>query len=165
MKHLFTLILFLMVSVSSSFATDKPLEVKFDLQQVSKEAGIDLSGMYNLTVEDFLALSPSKIKAKTGKKLSFKEAIALKAAQKKIKKEFSTNAPGGAGSGKTQLAAFLLCFFLGFLGVHRFYMGYVGIGIIQLLTLGGCGIWALIDLVMIITGDLKTKSGEDLEPW
>jgi|GEM_PF-1383618 len=165
MKHLITLVFFLMVSLSSSFATDTPLAVKVDLQQISKDAGIDLSGIYNLTVEDFLALSPSKIKAKTGQKLSFKEAIALKAAQKKIKKEFSKNAPGGAGSGKTQLAAFLLCFFLGCFGIHRFYMGYVGIGIVQLLTLGGCGIWALIDLVMIITGDLKTKSGEDLEPW
>ncbi len=62
--------------------------------------------------------------------------------------------------GKSQLVAVLLCFFFGIIGVHRFYLGYIGIGIIQLLTLGGCGIWALIDLIMIITGDLKPKNGD-----
>jgi TM2 domain-containing membrane protein YozV len=60
---------------------------------------------------------------------------------------------------KSQLTALLLCFFLGGLGIHRFYLGYTAIGIIQLLTLGGCGIWALIDLIMIITGDLKPNGG------
>jgi len=50
--------------------------------------------------------------------------------------------------------ALLLCIFLGFLGAHRFYMGYTLIGVIQLLTLGGLGIWSLIDLIRIITGSL-----------
>ncbi len=62
--------------------------------------------------------------------------------------------------GKSQIVALLICFFIGALGIHRFYLGYTGIGIIQLLTLGGCGIWALIDLIMIITGDLKPNGGE-----
>lgn len=61
---------------------------------------------------------------------------------------------------KSQIIAFLLCFFLGSMGIHRFYLGYIGIGVIQLLTLGGLGIWALIDLIRIITGDLKPKNGE-----
>ncbi len=60
--------------------------------------------------------------------------------------------------GKSQLVALLLCFFVGYLGIHRFYLGYTTEGIIQLLTGGGCGIWALIDLIRIITGDLKPKS-------
>jgi hypothetical protein len=50
--------------------------------------------------------------------------------------------------------AFILCFFLGTFGIHRFYLGYPLIGVLQILTLGGLGIWALIDLVRIATGDL-----------
>ena len=62
--------------------------------------------------------------------------------------------------GKSQLIALLLCGFIGSLGIHRFYLGYTWQGIVQLLTLGGCGIWALIDFIRIITGDLKPKDGE-----
>ncbi len=62
-------------------------------------------------------------------------------------------------SGKSQVTALLLCVFLGGLGIHRFYLGYTWQGIVQLLTLGGLGIWALIDLVRIITGDLQPKDG------
>lgn len=57
----------------------------------------------------------------------------------------------------------LLCFFLGVLGVHRFYVGKVGTGIIQLLTLGGLGIWALIDLIMIICGTFTDKNGAKIK--
>jgi len=62
-------------------------------------------------------------------------------------------------SQKDWLTTLLLCVFLGGLGVHRFYTGHTGIGIVQLLTVGGCGIWALIDLVMIITGSFKDANG------
>lgn len=68
-----------------------------------------------------------------------------------------------AGGGKSQLIALILVILVGGLGIHRFYLGYTTIGIIQLLTAGGCGIWALIDLVRIITGDLKPKDGEYAE--
>lgn len=64
-----------------------------------------------------------------------------------------------AGSGKSQVAALLLVLFLGGLGIHRFYLGYTWQGVVQLLTLGGLGIWALIDLIRIITGDLQPKNG------
>lgn len=73
---------------------------------------------------------------------------------KKVNKKSATE-----GAGKSQLVALLLAIFVGVLGIHRFYLGYIGIGVIQLLTLGGCGVWALIDLIMIITGDLKPKGG------
>lgn len=64
---------------------------------------------------------------------------------------------------KSYIKAALFCFFLGSFGVHRFYTGYTGIGIAQILTFGGFfGIWPSIDLLSIVFGNYKTKSGEEL---
>ena len=60
-------------------------------------------------------------------------------------------------NGKSQRRAAWLCACLGYLGVHRFYLGYVGIGIIELLTFGGFSIWAIIDFIRIEEGTLKPK--------
>ena len=57
------------------------------------------------------------------------------------------------------LITILLCWFLGILGVHRFYTGHITIGVIQLLTLGGCGIWVLIDFIMLLLGNFKDAEG------
>lgn len=57
------------------------------------------------------------------------------------------------------IVALLLSIFVGTLGVDRFYMGLIGTGILKLLTMGGCGIWWLIDLILIATNNLK--DGED----
>jgi TM2 domain-containing membrane protein YozV len=65
-------------------------------------------------------------------------------------------------SPKSKIIAILLCVFLGGLGIHRFYLGYTVIGVIQLLTIGGCGIWALVDLVLIAIGSLNDKDGQPL---
>lgn len=62
------------------------------------------------------------------------------------------------------MVALILVALVGGLGIHRFYLGYTTIGIIQLLTLGGCGIWALIDLIRIITGDLGPADGNAYDP-
>lgn len=88
-----------------------------------------------------------------GSKLTLTQKLGLKLMNKKMNKKF-------AGGGKSQVTALLLVIFLGGLGIHRFYLGYTWQGIVQLLTLGGLGIWALIDLIRIITGDLKPKDGE-----
>lgn len=70
---------------------------------------------------------------------------------------------------KSFLATCLLCFLLGITGAHRFYTGYIGIGIVQfLLLLSGIGIpfaviWALIDLISIVNGSYKTKDGTELQ--
>lgn len=98
----------------------------------------------------FLRMTPAEYRKLTGKKLSFPQKIALKLTQKKMK----------SSGGKDQLIAAILCFAIGIFGVHRFYLGYTGIGILQILTLGGLGIWALIDLIRILLGDLKPKGGE-----
>jgi TM2 domain-containing membrane protein YozV/RNA polymerase subunit RPABC4/transcription elongation factor Spt4 len=66
---------------------------------------------------------------------------------------------GIQGEGKDWLTTLLLCFFLGFLGVHRFYTGHTAIGVVQLLTLGGCGIWTLVDFIIIIVGNFKDAKG------
>lgn len=66
------------------------------------------------------------------------------------------------GPGKDWLTTLLLCIFLGVIGVHRFYTGHTVIGVIQLLTFGGCGIWTLIDLITIITGSYHDSAGYPL---
>lgn len=68
-------------------------------------------------------------------------------------------------SDRSRLAAALLCFFLGVLGVHRFYVGKVGTGVLQLLTAGGLGIWWLVDLILIIVGSFRDKRERVLLNW
>jgi TM2 domain-containing membrane protein YozV len=65
-------------------------------------------------------------------------------------------------SDKSYMAAFLFALLLGVFGVDRFYMGEIGTGILKLFTLGGCGIWALIDTVLLLAGVRKDKFGRDL---
>ena len=67
-------------------------------------------------------------------------------------------------SPKGFVPAILLCFFLGGLGVHRFYVGKIGTGILMLITLGGLGIWTLIDFVMIVVGAFRDSEGRLIKP-
>lgn len=76
-------------------------------------------------------------------------------------------APNSAAAGKVSkkewLPTLLLCFFLGVFGFHRFYVGKVGTGVLQLLTFGGLGIWSFIDFIMIIIGSFKDAEGLPLK--
>ncbi|MEY9980187.1 TM2 domain-containing protein [Lysinibacillus sp. RC79] len=67
-------------------------------------------------------------------------------------------------SEKNYIVMILLCFFLGSLGIHRFYAGKIGTGILMIITLGGLGIWTLIDFIMIIIGKFKDKEGMEIKP-
>jgi hypothetical protein len=65
----------------------------------------------------------------------------------------------GLFSQKEWLTTILLSFFVGWLGIDRFYLGYTGLGILKLITFGGFGIWYIIDLILIVTGNLKDSQG------
>lgn len=60
------------------------------------------------------------------------------------------------------ILASMLSLFLGVLGVDRFYLGYIGLGILKLITFGGFGVWYVIDLILIITGALRANDGTPL---
>jgi TM2 domain-containing membrane protein YozV len=68
-------------------------------------------------------------------------------------------------SSKSRLVALLLCIFVGSLGIHRFYAGKTGTGILWLFTLGLCGIGTLVDLIMIIVGSFTDSQGNAITNW
>ncbi len=96
--------------------------------------------------------APAKMKKKEKKEK--KENRVLK--PKKEKKENSALKP------KNKLTAILLSVFAGTLGVDRFYLGYTTLGVVKLLTVGGLGVWTIIDLIMICTDQLRPADGS---PW
>ena len=63
---------------------------------------------------------------------------------------------------KQKNVALILSILLGELGIDRFYLGYTGLGILKLLTVGGFGLWWLIDIILIATDRMKTSTGEAL---
>ena len=71
----------------------------------------------------------------------------------------------GHVSERSRLAAALMAFFLGWLGVHRFYVGKIGTAILMVITVGGFGIWATIDLIMILVGAFTDEAGRPLREW
>lgn len=70
-----------------------------------------------------------------------------------------------SASSKRILPVFLLCWFFGVFGVHRFYVGKVGSGIAMLLTLGGLGIWWLVDFIVILCGNFTDDQGHKINLW
>lgn len=75
------------------------------------------------------------------------------------------DAMGRPISPRSRTIAAVLAFFLGVLGIHRFYVGKVGTGVAQILTLGGLGVWTLIDFIMILVGSFKDKEERVLATW
>lgn len=73
-----------------------------------------------------------------------------------------TSSSSADGDQRQWLITLLLALFLGGFGGHRFYTGHIGTGIAQLLTMGGCGLWALYDIIMILTDNFQDAQGRDL---
>lgn len=75
-------------------------------------------------------------------------------------------------SSKSFIATWLFALVFGSLGIDRFYLGKIGTGLLKLITLGGFGLWTLIDLIMVLAGATRDKQGLPLErpkspllPW
>ena len=126
-------------------------------------------GYSSQNIENFASLELNKetLEKSFGRKLTFREKFAFHFAKKKINKHSnngknlkSEETGAGKTTGKLQIVAFLLCLFLGLLGVHRFYLGYTLMGVIYILTLGLFGIGWLIDLILLIIPNGLTPKGE-----
>jgi TM2 domain-containing membrane protein YozV len=66
---------------------------------------------------------------------------------------------------KSRLVVTLLAWFLGVFGAHRFYLGKIGTALLMLFTLGGLGIWALVDFVFAVAGIMEDKEGRQIKNW
>lgn len=153
------------IEIKTSIATVEPVQEisrTFTDERIPETAEI-VTASTSSNFQTYEYVSPlAKIgltSVKSTQKLSKKELRKMKRTAKKVAKEMPVDTDSSESSGKSQLAALLLCFFLGALGIHRFYLGYYGIGVIQLLTLGGLGIWTLIDFILILIGNLGPKDG------
>lgn len=132
------------------------------VKKVEKQAAV-FAEKLNTALKDgnelkFKDIKEMAVEAK-GEKLTMKEKIGLKVFGKKIQNLSKANDVQQANGEKSQVVALVLGLLLGGLGIHRFYLGYTWQGVVQLLTAGGCGIWALIDIIRIATGDLGPKDG------
>jgi len=68
-------------------------------------------------------------------------------------------------SDKSRLITLVLCLVVGMFGVHRFYVGKVGTGILQIVTFGGLGIWWIADVIMILLGGFTDGAGRPVKIW
>lgn len=104
--------------------------------------------------------------SKCGKELHEEAVICTGCGCSTEKFKGANNSFNANASPKSRLVAILLCFFLGVLGVHRFYVGKVGTGLLWLFTCGGFfGIGYLVDIIMIACGSFTDKEGKFLTNW
>lgn len=70
----------------------------------------------------------------------------------------------GVFSSRSWVVALVLSVIVGSIGVDRFYVGHIGLGILKLITLGGFGVWWLIDLILFAVGQIKDSDGLPVVP-
>lgn len=92
-------------------------------------------------------------------------AIACPACGAQQAKSLLTPGNGVSASEKRILPVFLLCWFFGLFGIHRFFVGKIGTGFLMLCTFGGLGIWWLIDFIIIVCGNFTDKDGNQINLW
>src|SRR5574344_1789941 len=99
---------------------------------------------------------------KCGAKMSSEAEFCPQCGAKQNAKEttFSNYQPNKIN--KEWLISLILCVLVGELGVHRFYNGKIGTGILQLITIGGLGIWTLIDIIMIVLERFTDRNGQPM---
>ena len=122
---------------------------------VSNYAEAALKATQQTTISSTSTEVASVLATKAGKKSSNEVVKSATVAKQVVK-----SAKSSSGPGKSQIIALILALVVGVIGVHRFYLGYPMEGVLQLLTAGGCGIWTLIDIIRIATGDLQPADGE-----
>jgi hypothetical protein len=72
---------------------------------------------------------------------------------------------GSDESEYTRLPVLVLCVLLGWFGLHRFFVGKIGTGVLQLVTLGGLGLWTLYDLILIVFAAFTDSTGRKIVRW
>lgn len=157
-NSLFTLLLVFAFLVNTVAAVSSSSEGTATKTETKKTQKIDINqlkeAIKTANENNVLSAKEEKKAEKLQQKLEKKIAKAEKKAAKNPK----------AGT-KKWVAAFLLCWFVGILGIHRFYLGYTWQGVVQLLTLGGLGIWVFIDWIRLLINDLKAADGSELENY
>jgi len=104
---------------------------------------------------DFFKSVQTNLEAKKSTKgLTKKEQRLLKKVNRKVKRMERRKA-----GGKSWTVALILSILLGGLAIDRFYLGYIGLGILKLITLSGFGLWYLIDLILIAIRKVEPKNG------
>jgi len=155
---------------SSTEVTSKSLDQEREVSTVNPVIESENLNSNNFeTVNNQLANAEKVIQksevSKSIENLSFIEKIAVKRAIKPITKKLkekknSVNYNESRLTDEEFIIAFVLLIFLGLFGIHRFYLGYPLYGLLMLFTAGGCGILALIDLVLLVTGGIKRRHYE-----
>jgi TM2 domain-containing membrane protein YozV len=154
-------------------STSKNQETSTASPSTDEVLPVRLAETLNQANANHAKLNATQLKAAVEKSAEFKELnvvqkAVVKHSLKKIEKLEKSNQKHVQNASQQSalpqnefLIALLLCA-LGFVfiaGLHRFYLGYTLIGIVQLLTAGMCGIWTIIDLIMILTGQLGRNGG------
>ncbi len=134
------------------------------LESLTASSATGLSDELNYQEMKFRSIEviPSNTKEVTASVIAAVEAAELPKVVKKtiVRKAKKMNPEAMPVTGdKSQVVALVLAIVIGGLGIHRFYLGYTWQGVVQLLTAGACGVWSLIDIIRIATGDLGPNGG------
>ncbi len=160
-----------MTEMSEVSQTDSAQELaELKAVAVKVQASLDAKKMFDAasTVEEFLKQYPENSDAQKMLADVRKAHGNLNTSRQRLTKVDSARSAMhtavSAPSGKSFVGTLLLCLFLGELGIHRFYVGKTGTGILMFLTLGGLGLWMLVDLIIIATGNFNDSDGTAIKP-